>query len=106
MKKLLRRTLSIATFGKLGKDGTPCGYCPLYIFEEHEAGGIIRVREGKPICARCRILNGAMGSKIVGDKAKRDAQLKEAEERVQEKANAEARVIAEETQTATGTKRK
>lgn len=92
--------------GVFGKEGTPCGFCPLYIFEEHEAGGIIHTRDGRPICARCRILNGKMGKTILADKQKREDDLKAVEQKLQRQANAEANIIAEKTQTATGTKRK
>ena len=108
MKKLLRKTLSVATFGLVGSEGTPCGFCPLYIFAEHEADGVIHYdqKTNMPICARCRILNGKMGAIITGDKAKADADRELAMKRVQDVADAEAIVIADKTQTATKTKRK
>jgi len=106
VKALLRKTLSVITLGTSTSEGIPCHHCPLHIFVEHEAGGIIHLdKDGFPICARCRILTGAMGSIIKNDKPKRDAQVKAANERVQKLADADALVIAERTQSATGTKR-
>lgn len=104
-KKLIRKVLSVVSFGKLGGEGTPCGFCPLYIFEEHEAGGVIHYKDGKPACARCRILSGKMGATIAGDKSKRDDQIAAIEKDVQKKADAEALELAERTQRETQTKR-
>lgn len=85
--------------------GIQCGFCSLHIFKEHEAGGIIHYKEGKPICARDRILQGKMGATIVGDKPKREAHLKQVEERIQKEADHQALVVADKTQTQTRTKR-
>lgn len=106
MKQILRKTLSVVTLGAFGNEGVPCGFCPLYIFPEHEAGGIIHTKDGKAICARDRILQGVMGKVIVADKVKRDAQLAAIGERLQKEADANVLVVAEKTQTATGTKMK
>lgn len=104
-KKLLRKALSVLAFGKGGSEGTPCGYCPIHIFEEHEAGHAIHYRDGKAICARCRVLGGKMGGIIAGDKAKRDEDVNAMNEKVQKQADSEALVVAERTQRDTRTKR-
>lgn len=104
-KSLIRRAVSVVTSGFRSTEGVPCGYCPIHIFVEHEAGGIIHTKNGKPICARCRVLNGKMGSIIAGDKGKRDADLKAMDNKLQREADEQARVIAEATQRSTGTKK-
>lgn len=89
------------------KSGIPCGYCNVHIFKEHEAGGFIHYSaEGKPICARDRILRGSMGAIIKDDKGKRDAQLAEIEKRAQARADEEAIRVAGISQELTDTKRK
>lgn len=86
--------------------GIPCGYCHLHIFKEHEANGEIHYLNGKPICARDRILRGKMGATIIADKGKRDADIARREQEAQKKADKNAIHVADITQTQTGTKRK
>jgi hypothetical protein len=105
IKQFLKRTIAIFSTSK-GDSGTPCHYCPIHIFEEHEAGNTIHFKNGNPICARCRVLQSPMSSIILGDKSKRDAQMAAINERVQKAANDDVLVIAEKTQSQTDTKRK
>lgn len=102
--KFLKRTISILTPSQ-PESGTPCYFCPIHIFLEHEAGGVLKYKDGHPICARCRVLNGKNSAIIIGDKAKRDEDVREMNEKVQQEADIEAVIIAERTQTATKTKR-
>lgn len=88
------------------KTGIPCGFCRVHIFKEHEANGEIHYKDGKPICARDRILQGRMGATIIADKGKRDADIETRTKLAQKKADEKAIRVADITQTATGTKRK
>lgn len=50
---------------------TPCGYCPDGIWAHNEAGGKIHTVDGKPICAKCRIMKSSRyASRILNDKKK------------------------------------
>lgn len=98
--------MSVLTVSKKETEGTPCHFCPIHIFEEHESGSVIHYKNGNPICARCRILQGSSAARIVADKDKRDADIEAVNQKVQGEANADVLVVAEKTQTATKTKRK
>lgn len=107
MSTIKQIVASIITPRYSTKSGIQCAYCPLHIFKEHEAGGVIHYsEENKPICARDRILRGRMGAIIKNDKSKRDAQLEGIEQRMQKEANQTAIRVADVSQTKTGTKRK
>lgn len=62
------------------KQYVPCGYCPQKIYKDMEANGRLYLLQGKPICARCRILKGSkMRFRILYDKGnlKKDLILRE-----------------------------
>ena len=49
--------------------GTMCGYCPNIIHLHQESAGVLHIKKGKPICARCRILTRSkFAPKIRADK--------------------------------------
>lgn len=105
MKTLTKAIGSIFTPRYSKTRGIPCGFCRMHIFKEHEASGEIHYKDGKPICARDRILQGNMGATIKADKGKRDADIAQRTETAQKKANKKAVEVADITQTQTGTKR-
>lgn len=59
------------------KKGTNCGYCPVIIFTDNEAGKKIHFINKKPACARCRILKGSRFIKQI----KKDKKLFEIEQK-------------------------
>ena len=53
------------------KRGYQCGFCPNVIRPHNEANGMLHVKSGVPICARCRILTRSpLAAKIKADKKK------------------------------------
>lgn len=51
--------------------GTQCGFCKNIIFIHNESGGMLHVKSGVPICARCRILKRSpLAKEIKRDKKK------------------------------------
>lgn len=61
--------------------GTQCGFCPALIFKHNEAGGEIHYRDGKPICARDRVMLGASAAAIKADKPKFEREMSEREKK-------------------------
>jgi len=45
--------------------GVECAFCDYVIFKQNEAGGRLYLHQGKPICARCRILKGSKYANII-----------------------------------------
>lgn len=89
---------------KKEKTGVRCGFCPFIIWKHNEARGRLFVKNGRPICARCRIMNGRYGKQIaqeVSKKADLDAILRNNIQ--QQKANDRAIDIAIASQKATNT---
>ncbi len=105
MIKRIFKTIT-GVLSKSEGEGVPCHFCPIHIFIEHEAGNTIHYKDGYPICARCRVLNGKNSSIIIGDKTKRDADVSAMNEKVQRTADKDVLVVAEKTQRQTGTKRR
>lgn len=82
--------------------GVQCGFCPTIIFRHNEAKGRLFMLQGKPICAKCRILKFSKFSKqIRRDKKifKKDMEFKE--RMVQDLANQKVEQLAKITQAAT-----
>lgn len=84
--------------------GTPCGYCPTVIYRHNEVNGRIQMsQEGKPACARCRIMklgNSKMAKRISKDKGKFEKDVEARNQLYQDNANKQAIEIALETQKA------
>lgn len=96
---------------KVTRDRTPkptdvmavCGSCPLPIYRKNEAGNLIHFKDGKPICAKCRVLQGSMGSLIKSKAADFEEDKKKREVFMQERADKEAREFGFITQKETNT---
>ena len=87
--------------------GVQCGYCPKLIFKNQEAGGRLFLMNGRPACARCRIMKDhRMASRIrdniLAYKKDFDARTK----REQESEDRKIREIALKSQKRTGTKKR
>lgn len=68
--------------------GTLCGYCPNVIHLHNEADGLLHIKNGKPICARCRILTRSkFAGQIKADVKKFDRTVVERREDAQEAAD-------------------
>jgi len=75
--------------------GTPCGYCPNVIHLHQESGGVLHTKNGKPMCARCRILTRSkFANKIRADKKLFEKDIVERREYEQEKADKSAQNVA------------
>lgn len=84
--------------------GVRCGFCPVIIWRDNEANGRLFVKQGKPICACCRVMRGRYGRQIekeVPRKRAEDSAVKE--NLLQRKANDHAIDIAMATQQSTKT---
>lgn len=62
----------------------PCGYCPKQILVEQEPHGRPIIRNGKPMCRKCAILNGRMGKMIRGRQREAEADVEAANEHKRE----------------------
>lgn len=81
-----------------------CNYCPTLITKEQEAGGRLHYIDGRPACAKCRILRKSkVADTIKADKGNYEADLKKKEEIAQAQADAEIRGVAYDSQIATKT---
>lgn len=83
--------------------GVKCAFCPMVIFKDKEAKGRLFVKNGKPICVRCRILTGKFGNKIKSDKGKFEKDYKLRNDIAQQRANDEIMRIAAISQKKTKT---
>lgn len=82
--------------------GVRCGFCPTIIFQRNEAKGRLFMCDGKPICAKCRILKfSRMKNAILGDKNKMLKDLEDRNKVLQEKENERVKELAAKTQKAT-----
>ena len=85
------------------KAGTLCGYCPNVIHLHQESEGLLHMKKGKPICARCRILTRSpLAAIIKADKTKFDQDIVDRRNREQERANREVEDVAVASQKLAG----
>ena len=83
-----------------------CGYCPKMIYKHQEAGGRLWMMNGKPACARCRIMaHRSMAARIREDEPAYRADVAERNKREQAEANKQVEHIAAESQKRTRTKK-
>jgi len=83
--------------------GTQCGYCPNVIHLHQEVGGLLHVKNSRPICACCRILTRSkFASKIKADKKHFNKDIVERRENHQIVADTVAEKIATASQKRVG----
>ncbi len=86
--------------------GVHCFYCPAIIYKDREAAGRLFLMNGKPACARCRILaKSKVSSQIRRDSNLYKQDLQNKNEHSQQIANEKVIDIASKTQEATRTKK-
>jgi len=87
-------------------EGTQCGYCPVIIYTDNEAGGKIHFLDSKPACARCRIIRGSKFAKIIKKDKKFFIRNKKKREKARQKIeDKKVNEFALKNQIATGTGR-
>ncbi len=98
----LSKTESGIFFPKL--NGVQCSYCSAIIQKDNEAGKRLFLMDGRPACARCRILaTSKMSLRIKNDRALYEKDLKYKETIKQERSNSEVAKVAAHSQDSTGT---
>ncbi len=95
---LIKSKSGILTHGDK-KVGTPCGFCPNIIHLHQESGGILHVKSGTPICARCRIMSRSkFARQIQADSSKRKQDVVVRSERKQEVSDKRSEDVAVQSQ--------
>lgn len=82
-----------------------CGFCPVMIYKHTESNGTLKLKEGFPVCVKCRILRIGKNADIIkNDKDKYKPDLQAQEEFIQKRADEQVEEIAMLSQDITDTK--